>query len=106
MLYTKYLNVTFVVTPRAPRNPRPPTKGIMLDRMAKAMGSRLPIVVAEGMRRPEKPVQAAKLASEAGVIVRAEVPILTHIKEYRKDGAYFDNFMGKLAVSNYFSYTI
>ncbi|KAF0936099.1 hypothetical protein E2562_038663 [Oryza meyeriana var. granulata] len=36
------------------------------------MGRRLPIVVPEGMKRPEQPVQAAKLASEAGVIAISE----------------------------------
>uniref|UniRef100_A0A0E0EVA7 Uncharacterized protein n=1 Tax=Oryza meridionalis TaxID=40149 RepID=A0A0E0EVA7_9ORYZ len=84
-------------TARARRNPRPPTKGVMLDRMTGAMGRRLPIVVCEGMKRPEKPVQAAKLASEAGVIIRAEVPIFTHWKEYKDNGSHFNNFLGKLA---------
>uniref|UniRef100_A0A0E0LBP2 Uncharacterized protein n=1 Tax=Oryza punctata TaxID=4537 RepID=A0A0E0LBP2_ORYPU len=59
-------------TTRARRNQRPPTKGVMLDRMIGAMGRRLSIVVREGMKRLEKPVQAAKLASEAGVIIRAK----------------------------------
>ncbi|XP_066323972.1 uncharacterized protein [Miscanthus floridulus] len=45
---------------RAPRRPRPPTKGTQLDRMTKAMGRRMPIAVAEGKRRPHEPVQAAK----------------------------------------------
>ena len=41
------------------------------------------ISVAEGNRRPHDPVQAAKFASEAGVVVKKEVPILTHWKEYK-----------------------
>ena len=49
----------------------------MLDRMAKAMGRRLPVTVAEGNVRPHDPMQAAKFASEASVIVRGQVPILT-----------------------------
>jgi len=38
--------------------------------MTKAMGRRLPISVEEGKRRPHVPVQAAKFASEAGVVMR------------------------------------
>ena len=86
---------------RGPRRPRPPMRGIMLDAMTKSMGRRLPISVEQGKRRPSDPVQAAKLASEAGVVVRAEVPILTHWKEYQKDNDSFDNFIGKLAVNAY-----
>ena len=43
--------------------------------MSKSLGGlRMPISVAEGNRRPYDLVQAAKLASEAGVVVRHEVP--------------------------------
>jgi hypothetical protein len=38
----------------------------------------MPISVVEENRRPHDPVQAAKFASEAGVVVKLEVPILTH----------------------------
>uniref|UniRef100_K3ZMD2 Uncharacterized protein n=1 Tax=Setaria italica TaxID=4555 RepID=K3ZMD2_SETIT len=38
--------------------------------MTKAMGRRMPVAVAEGKKRPHEPVQAAKFASEAGVIIR------------------------------------
>ena len=55
----------------------------MLDRMTKAMGGRLPVIVVEGNLRPHDPLQAAKFASQAGVIVRGQVPILTHWKEYK-----------------------
>ncbi|XP_062224721.1 uncharacterized protein LOC133923435 [Phragmites australis] len=65
--------------------------------MTRSMGRRLPIVVAKGKRRPDEPVQAAKFASEAGVIIRAEVPVLTHWKDYKKENDHFDNFLGKLA---------
>jgi hypothetical protein len=36
------------------------------------------ISVAEGNRRPHDLVQATKFASKVGVVVRHEVPILTH----------------------------
>ncbi|KAF0927398.1 hypothetical protein E2562_032484 [Oryza meyeriana var. granulata] len=58
---------------QGPRNPRPATRGIMLDKMTKSMGRRLPINVAEGKRRPHELVQAAKFASEAGVIGRLAI---------------------------------
>jgi hypothetical protein len=67
--------------------------------MTKAMGHRLPIAVAPGKRRPHEPVQAAKFASEAGVVIRDRVPVLTHWKEYKKNEQHYDNFVKKLSVS-------
>jgi hypothetical protein len=59
--------------------------GKQLDNMTRAMGRRLPIVVKEGKRRLQNPVHAAKLASEAGIIIRESIPILPHGKDYKKD---------------------
>ena len=73
----------------------------MLDRMTKPMGRRLPVTVAEGNLMPHDPVQAAKFASEAGVIIRSQVSILTHWKEYKQHIEHFDGFVGKLSVSAY-----
>jgi hypothetical protein len=67
--------------------------------MTKAMGRRMTIAVEEGKRRPHEPVQATKFASEAGVIIRDKVPVLTHWKEYKKDDQHYKNFVGKLFVS-------
>ena len=72
----------------------------MLDRMTKAMGTRLLVTVVEGNLRPHDPLQAAKFASQAGVIVRGQVPILTCWKEYKQHTEHFDGFMGKLSVSS------
>ena len=61
----------------------------------------MPISVAEGNRRPYDLVQAAKLASEAGVVVRHEVPILTHWKQYkgqRPSAVYCTRFVDRLNV--------
>ena len=77
------------------------TRIVMLDRMTKAMGGRLPVIVVEGNLRPHDPLQAAKFASEAGVIVRGQVPILTHWKEYKQHTKHFNGFVGKLSVSAY-----
>ena len=57
---------------------RKATRGVLLDKMTKAMGRRMPISVAEGNLRPHEPVQATKFASEAGAIVRSQVPTLTY----------------------------
>jgi hypothetical protein len=44
------------------------------------------LVIAKGKRRPDAPMQAAKLASEGGIIIlREHIPIYTHWKEYKKE---------------------
>jgi hypothetical protein len=62
------------------------------------MGRRLPIAVAQGNRRPHDPVQAAKFASESGVLVRKTVPVLPHWKDYKKTSIK-ESFKGGLCVS-------
>jgi hypothetical protein len=87
---------------RAPRKPRCPTKGKELDKMTKALRKRLPIHVQEGNKRPHDPVQSAKFASEAGIIIREKMPILTHWKKYKADTKkYFDPFVAELNVSEF-----
>ena len=59
------------------------------------------ISVAEGNRRPHDLVQASKFASEVGVVVRSEVPILTHWKQYkgkRLSTVYCTRFVDRLNV--------
>ena len=69
-MYENYV----VPLPRRVRKLRPRTHGIMFDKMSKSLGGlRMPISIAEGNRRPHDLVQAAKFASEAGVVVRKEV---------------------------------
>jgi hypothetical protein len=46
-----------------------------------------------------KHVQAAKFASEGGMIARSFMPILPHFKEYIKNKTLVDNYIGKIAVS-------
>ncbi|PVH34869.1 hypothetical protein PAHAL_7G050900 [Panicum hallii] len=41
-----------------------------LDRITRGLGSKICIHVSEGKRRPAVPLQAAKLASEAGIVLR------------------------------------
>ena len=83
------------------RKPRPQTRGIMLDKMSKPLGGvRMRISVAEGNRRPHDLVQAAKFTSEAGVVVRHQIPILTHWKYYKKPSGvvHYKNFVERLTV--------
>ena len=70
------------------------------------MGRRMHVSVAEGNKRPNDPIQAAKLASEAGVIINDRIHILTQWKEYKKDENYYNNFVGKLVVSAYLHLTL
>ena len=65
------------------------------------MVRRMPVVVGEGDKRPKEPIQAAKFASQAGVVIRSELRILRHWKEYKKDDSHFREFMGKLYVSTF-----
>jgi len=74
------------------------SKGIELDSIIRGLGTRIPVIIKEGKRRPEAPMQAAKLASEGGIILRQHIPIYTSWKEYKKDEHQLDNFVGKLAV--------
>ena len=46
-------------------------------------------------------MQATKFASEAGVIVRSQVPTLTHWNQYMEQTEQFDGFVGRLSVSAY-----
>ena len=92
----------FVVPlPRNARKLRPRTHGILLDRLCKSLrGLRMSISIAEGNRRPHDLVQATKFSSEAGVVVRHQIPILTHWKHYKKPSSvvHYRNFVERLIV--------
>jgi len=69
-----------------------------LERMSRGLNSKLPVVIVEGKRRPEAPIQAAKLASEGGIVLRQHMPIHPHWKEYKKDESVHKDFVGKVSV--------
>ena len=94
-----YENCVVPLSRRA-RKPRPRTHEIVLDKMSKSLGVRMHISVAEGNRRPHDPVQAAKFASEVDVVVRHQIPILTHSKHYKKPSSvvHYRNFVKRLTV--------
>jgi hypothetical protein len=50
-------------------------------------GKKLVIQVPEGKKRPEVPVQAAKLASECGIALRDGLPIYKSWKDYDNEAA-------------------
>ena len=60
------------------RKSRQATKGVELHKTTQSMGTRMPISVVKRNRRPHDPLQATKFASEAGVVGRHQIPILTH----------------------------
>jgi hypothetical protein len=86
---------------RSARKPRLRTCGILLDKMNKSMGGlRMPISIVEENRRPHDLVQAAKFASEVGVVVRHQIPILMHWKHYKKPSSviHYKNFVERLTI--------
>jgi hypothetical protein len=87
------------VNAAARKEVRKKTIGIGLEKMIKR-GNKLPIQVAEGKKRPDVPLQAAKLASETGVALRDKLPIYTSWKLYQKDGgpAEVQKVLDKVAV--------
>ena len=80
--------------------------GKELHRITRGLCTKLPVHIAEGNKRPEAPMQAAKLASEGGIILRQHIPILTHWKEYKKNKGYLKDYMGKVSVSAISQYCI
>jgi hypothetical protein len=75
-------------------------KGSGLEKITKGLGTKVAIEIAEGKKRPEKPMQAAKFASEGGLIARGHMPVFPHFKEYKKDPNLVKNYIGKVAVSS------
>lgn len=74
-----------------------------LDRITRGFGCKIKIHIDEGRKRPDAPMEAAKLASEAGIILRQHIPVFTKWKDYTDDERFghVKNYMGKLAVSIY-----
>ncbi|TVU42281.1 hypothetical protein EJB05_08677, partial [Eragrostis curvula] len=68
-----------------------------LDKMTKGLCVKIPLHISDAKRRPEAPMQAAKFASEGGIILRQHIPVLPHWKHYKKDEKHLENYMGKVA---------
>ena len=89
---------------RRARKSRQATKGVGLHKTTQSMGTRMPISVVKGNKRPHDPLQAAKFASEAGLVVRSQVPIFPHWIHYKQWIELLNGFMAKLSVSMYILY--
>jgi hypothetical protein len=76
--------------------------GYGLDRITRGLNNKICINISEGKRRPEAPLESAKLASEGGIVLRNHVPIFPHWKHYKKkeNEPEIVNYIGKLAVSH------
>ncbi|EEE56635.1 hypothetical protein OsJ_06035 [Oryza sativa Japonica Group] len=70
--------------------------GKEIDSISKGLGTMIPIIVKEGKKRPEAPMQTAKLASESGIIIRQHIPIYPSWTDYKNDSSQLDNLKGKL----------
>ncbi|PUZ50911.1 hypothetical protein GQ55_6G112400 [Panicum hallii var. hallii] len=68
-----------------------------LQRLTRARRGKLPVVITQGNTRPLVPLVAAKFATECNIAVRNHVPVLKHWKDYKKEPALFNLFMGRLS---------
>jgi len=75
--------------------------GKELDRISRGLNTKIAVHVADGNRRPKAPMQAAKLASEAGFALRDHIPILPRWKDYEDENNndLLEDYKGKIAVS-------
>ncbi|KAK1669141.1 hypothetical protein QYE76_057300 [Lolium multiflorum] len=71
-------------------------KGTGLEQICKGMGVKLTIEIPPGLKRPEKPLPAAKFASEGGMLARGQMPLLPHFKLYKRDENLLADFVGKM----------
>ncbi|TVU10747.1 hypothetical protein EJB05_44293, partial [Eragrostis curvula] len=71
-----------------------------LERINKGMDKKLAIHISEGKKRPEVPLQAAKLATEGGIVLRRHIPVLPHWKMYRdeREREHLVNYINKVSV--------
>ncbi|KAG2560320.1 hypothetical protein PVAP13_8KG055536 [Panicum virgatum] len=67
-----------------------------LQRLTRAHGAKLPVVITEGNIRPLEPKIAAMYATECNIAVRNHIPVFKHWKEYKKHPALFELFLGRL----------
>ncbi|WVZ64568.1 hypothetical protein U9M48_014066 [Paspalum notatum var. saurae] len=83
--FEEEMTVLDEVAPERSKRVRDPTWGRGLNKLTKAMGCKMRLSFVEGKKRPEHPVQAAKLALESGIVVRDHMPIYPHWKDYKNE---------------------
>ncbi|TVT97102.1 hypothetical protein EJB05_57665, partial [Eragrostis curvula] len=69
-----------------------------LERINKGMHMKLPIHISEGKKRPEVPRQAAKLATEAGIVLRRHIPVLPRWNKLQHEQDHLSNYIKKVSV--------
>ncbi|KAK1684711.1 hypothetical protein QYE76_045559 [Lolium multiflorum] len=74
-------------------------KGTGLEQICKGMGVKLTIEIPPGLKCPEKPLPAAKFASEGGMLARGQMPLLPHFKLYKRDENLLADFVGKMGAN-------
>ncbi|KAG2555978.1 hypothetical protein PVAP13_8NG059505 [Panicum virgatum] len=67
-----------------------------LQRLTRAHGAKLLVVITEGNIRPVEPKIVAMYATECNIAVRNHIPVFKHWKEYKKHPALFELFLGRL----------
>jgi hypothetical protein len=103
LLLSLQVNIFFGLIAVTDEVQRGRSMGRQLESLSRGLGTKIPIQIAEGKRRPEPPIQAAKLASEGGIILRQHIPILHRWKEYKtkENEDKITDYIGKLAVSQF-----
>ena len=66
--------------------------GHVLQRLTRAHGAKLLVVITEGNKRPAYPKIAAMYATECNIAVRNHILVFKHWKEYKKQPAVIDHF--------------
>ncbi|XP_066357183.1 uncharacterized protein [Miscanthus floridulus] len=71
-----------------------------LDRISRGLNNKIKVHIAQGNKRPEAPMEAAKLASEASIFIRDHIRIFTRWKDYEDDAVkeLLDDYMGKIGM--------
>ncbi|TVU10800.1 hypothetical protein EJB05_44349, partial [Eragrostis curvula] len=80
-------------TPKGPER-----AGKDLEKINKGMHMKLPIHISEGKKQPEVPRQAAKLATEAGIILRRHIPVLPRWNKLQHEQDHLSNYIKKVSV--------
>ncbi|TVU24107.1 hypothetical protein EJB05_26504, partial [Eragrostis curvula] len=69
------------------------------ERFGKDQLKKLAIHISEGKKRPEVPLQAAKLATEGSTVLQRHIPVLPHWKMYRdeQEREHLVNYINKVS---------
>ncbi|TVT99427.1 hypothetical protein EJB05_55199 [Eragrostis curvula] len=67
------------------------------ERINKGMHMKLPIHIFEGKKWPEVPRQAAKLATEASIVLRRHIPVLPRWNKLQHEQDHLSNYIKKVS---------